>query len=251
MDLTLGAHVVAGGLALASGYVALYTRKGARLHRRSGLVFGVAMLAMATLGMLMAVTREHRGAAINVPAGLTVAYLVVTGILAVRPPSAASRRVERAGTVVALGVAVASLALGAEAVVTGVRRDGIPAFPYFMFGVIGVLAFAGDVRMMRAGGSPALRGPRRLARHLWRMSLALGIAAMSFFLGQAKVIPKPVRIPALLALPVLAVLATMLYWLWRVRVRRRPVVVAPSAPSAPNAPTAPSYPTPHAIVIDA
>jgi hypothetical protein len=43
---------------------------------------------------------------------------------------------------------------------------------------------------------------------------------MSFFLGQAKVIPKPIRIPALLALPVLAVLVTLFYWLWRVRIRR-------------------------------
>jgi hypothetical protein len=34
------------------------------------------------------------------------------------------------------------------------------------------------------------------------------------------VIPKPIRIPALLAVPVLAVLVTLLYWLWRVRVRR-------------------------------
>ena len=70
---------------------------------------------------------------------------------------------------------------------------------------------------MRSG---ALRGTARIARHLWRMAFALLIAAMSFFLGQAKVIPKPIRIPGLLALPVLAVLVTMLYWMWRVRLRR-------------------------------
>ena len=62
------------------------------------------------------------------------------------------------------------------------------------------------------------------------VSFALFIAAMSFFLGQAKVIPKPIRIPGLLALPVLAVLVTMLYWLWRVRRKRAfrgTVVVTP------------------------
>ena len=57
-----------------------------------------------------------------------------------------------------------------------------------------------------------------LRRHLWRMCFALFIAALSFFIGQARVFPKPVRIFPLLALPVLAVLVTMLYWLWRVRV---------------------------------
>ena len=60
------------------------------------------------------------------------------------------------------------------------------------------------------------------------MSFALFIAALSFFIGQAKVIPEPFRIMPLLALPVLAVLVTMFYWLWRVRFRRslRGIVVA-------------------------
>ena len=46
------------------------------------------------------------------------------------------------------------------------------------------------------------------------------IAALSFFIGQAKVFPEPIRIRPLLALPVLVVLVTMFYWLWRVRIRR-------------------------------
>ena len=71
--------------------------------------------------------------------------------------------------------------------------------------------------MMRSG---PLEGARRIARHLWRMSFALFIAALSFFIGQAKVLPEAIRIPGLLALPVLAVLVTMFYWLWRVRAKR-------------------------------
>ena len=86
-----------------------------------------------------------------------------------------------------------------------------------MFGVIGLLGSAGDVRMMRSG---VLRGSSRLARHLWRMCFALFIASLSFFIGQAKVIPKPIRMFPLLALPVLTVLVTMFYWLWRIRVKR-------------------------------
>ena len=126
---------------------------------------------------------------------------------------------------VALAVGLTSLAFGVEAVASGGKRNGIPAFPFFMFGVVGVLASAGDLRVLRSG---ALKGAARLARHLWRMSFALFIAALSFFIGQAKVIPKPIRIPAVLALPVLAVFVTMLYWLWRVRIRQtlRGIVVA-------------------------
>lgn len=79
----------------------------------------------------------------------------------------------------------------------------MPAFPFFLFGIVGLLAAFLDLRMLRAGG---LCGVARLTRHLWRMTFALLIAALSFFLGQAKVFPQAVRIPGFLALPVLAVL---------------------------------------------
>jgi len=118
---------------------------------------------------------------------------------------------------VALAVGLTSLTFGFEALASGGTRNGMPAFPFFLFGVVGTLAGVLDLRMIRAGG---LKGVSRVARHLWRMSFALFIAAMSFFFGQAEVIPKPIRIMPLLAVPVLAVLVTMLYWLWRVRVRR-------------------------------
>jgi hypothetical protein len=56
------------------------------------------------------------------------------------------------------------------------------------------------------------------------MCYAFWIATASFFLGPrarvAKVIPEPLLTPALLALPVLAVLVIMFYWLWYVRIRR-------------------------------
>jgi hypothetical protein len=96
-------------------------------------------------------------------------------------------------------------------------RHGMPAFPFIMFGAVGLIGGLGDLGVLRSGPR---RGVQRLSRHLWRMSFALFIAALSFFIGQAKVIPKPIRIMPLLVLPVLAVLVTMLYWLWRVRGRR-------------------------------
>ena len=86
-------------------------------------------------------------------------------------------------------------------------------------------------RMMRSG---PLQGAKRLARHLWRMCFALFIAALSIFIGQADVIPEQFRNRGFLALPVLAVLVTMLYWLWRVRRKRaiRGVVAVNAAQDA-------------------
>ena len=73
-------------LPLSSGFVALYAVKGGTLHRKSGMVFVCAMLVMSLSGAVMAVGRA--GTALNVPAGLVTAYLVITSLATVRPPSA-------------------------------------------------------------------------------------------------------------------------------------------------------------------
>ena len=53
------------------------------------------------------------------------------------------------------------------------------------------------------------------------MCFALFIATGSFFLGQAKVIPQPLRIFPVLTVLALLPLVFMLYWLVRVRKRHR------------------------------
>jgi hypothetical protein len=215
--MTYVVHIAAGGVGLLSGFLALYAAKGAPLHRRSGMAFVVAMLTMCFFGTLIAAVRGV-APAINIPAGVLTAYLVITGLTTVRPLGAGSRRLDVLLMVVALAVGLTNLVFGFEAIRSpGGTRQGMPPFPFFMFGVVGTLGAVLDLRMMRSGG---LTGASRLARHLWRMCFALFIASLSFFIGQAKVFPKPVRILPLLALPMLAVLVTMFYWLWRVRIRR-------------------------------
>lgn len=215
MTMTLFVHIVAGGLGLITGYVALYAAKGAALHRKSGMMFVYAMLIMSACGIVIAAGRGV-APAINIPAALLTSYLVITSLTTVRPLASGGRLLHIVAMLVALGVGVTNLTFAVEAFANGGTRKGMPAFPFVMFGVVGLLGAVGDLRMLRSDG---LRGAARLSRHLWRMSFALFIAALSFFIGQAKVIPEAIRIPPLLALPVLAVLVTMFYWLWRVRRR--------------------------------
>jgi uncharacterized membrane protein len=47
-------HVIAGAIAIASGFVALYTLKGGTLHRKSGTIFLYAMLVMSLSGAVAA-----------------------------------------------------------------------------------------------------------------------------------------------------------------------------------------------------
>lgn len=210
-------HILAGTAALAAGYVALYVAKGGRLHRRIGMLFVYAMLTMCGAGVVLAAWRGGPWSWLNLRAALLTGYLVLTSLTTVRPPAWETRRLDVGAMLLALVVGAISLTFGFEALANGGRREGVPAFPFFLFGLVGLLGAAGDMRMIRSG---ALKGIPRLVRHLWRMTFALLIAAMSFFFGQAKVIPKPIRIMPLLALPVVAVLVTLLYWLWRVRPRR-------------------------------
>jgi uncharacterized membrane protein len=225
MRLDLIVHIVAGSVGILSGFVALSTTKGGRLHRRSGLVFVCAMISMALMGSTMAIVRNVAPGA-NAPVGLLTAYLVITGFVTVRPARAASRRLDLGLMLVVLSLAVTLFTFGFEVLAspTG-KRYGMPAFPFLIFGSIALLASVGDLRLIRVGGVQTIRGASRLTRHLWRMSTALLIAAFSFFLGQAKVIPKPIRIVPLLMIPPLVVLGALMYWLWRVRARRNTRVI--------------------------
>jgi uncharacterized membrane protein len=214
MILTYILHILAGSLSLVFGYVALFSVKGGSVHRRSGMVFVYAMLTMAVFGTLMSMVRGV-APAINIPAGLLTSYLVITALTTLKPPERGARWLHVGLMLMALTVGLADASFAVEAIANGGKRsDGMPAFPFVMFGAVGMVGAAGDFRVLRSG---ALKGSRRIARHLWRMCFALFIAALSFFIGQARVIPEPIRIPGLLALPVVAVLVAMIYWLWRVR----------------------------------
>jgi uncharacterized membrane protein len=207
-------HVATGVLSLPTGYLALSAPKGGTLHRRSGMVFVCTMLTTSTLGAILAFVR-HKTPEVNVPAATLTFYFVLTAMMAVRPIAGWTRRRDVALMLVALVVALCDLAFGGAAIAHGGRWHGVPAFPFFAFGAVGLIAVRGDLLMLRSGG---LRGSRRIARHLWRMSFALLFASLS--LGQVKVLPTQLRSGPALAIPPLIVLIVMLWWLWRVGGRR-------------------------------
>ena len=72
-------HIIAGLVAITAGAVALYAVKGSTLHRRSGMIFAVAMLTMTSSAVTMAAFLNPNIG--NVIAGLLTFYLVSTGLL--------------------------------------------------------------------------------------------------------------------------------------------------------------------------
>jgi uncharacterized membrane protein len=209
-------HVMAGLSALLSGAVALYALKGARLHRRSGLLFVYAMLVMSSTGAVMSLVPLNVG---NVIAGVLTFYLVLTALLAVRRPSLEFHGIDRAAMLAALTVGVTAVTLGVAAVRSADgKMHGIPPPVYFMFGTVALLATVGDLRVMRAWRT---QGGFRIKRHLWRMCFALFIATASFFLGPPQRLPPFLRGSPLRPIPVLLVLVVMFFWLARVSFRWR------------------------------
>ena len=210
--LLLPIHIIAGLIGLASGAVALYAAKGAKLHRQSGLVFVYAMLVVSITGTITGSLLSEMAAVLP---GMLTFYLVLTSVFTVRRPVVLKFPwIDLGVMLVGLTVGIASVRFGLQALDSATdNTEGGLATTYFMFGVVALLATLGDIRMILARG---IQGAQRIARHLWRMCFALLLASISLFLGQSQVFPEPLRNSGLLAIPVLLVLLLMLYWLARV-----------------------------------
>lgn len=207
----LPVHIIAGLAAIASGFLALFAFKGAKLHRKSGTMFVYSMLVLGVTGAVIATLKSQPA---NVIGGTIAVYFVTTGLLTLRRRDERSRSIDAAAMLVAIAIGFLSLTLGLRVYHSASGNiNGVPPAPLFVFGAVAFLAAAGDLRSMVVQG---LQGKHRIARHVWRLCFALFIASGSFFLGQAKVFPKPIRIMPLLAIPALLPLVLLIYWMVRV-----------------------------------
>jgi len=224
--LILFLHIAGGSVGIVSGFVALLARKGGRVHRIAGVVFFVSMLIMATIGAAASPFLPKPEMA-NVAAGVLVIYLIGTSWMTIRRKDGRAGLFEKCALVFALGIIAAGLMFMqmAKDNPTGTTAN-TPPQAFYVFVFFGALGAAGDLNLILRGG---LSGVSRIARHLWRMCLALLIASGSFFLGQQKVMPLFMRGSPWLFVPVLVPLLLMLFWLVRIRVgnwRRRASVAA-------------------------
>jgi uncharacterized membrane protein len=227
--LALGLHVGGASMGMASGAVAMVARKGGRLHRVSGTVFFVSMLTMSGVAAIVAPMLPDRFSALM---GVFAFYLTLAAWVTVRRKPGTIGRFEAVAPFVALGVAAIALVLAwiGGRMPKGLL-DGEPSQLGYVVAGLAVLAAVSDLRVLRAGG---VSGPSRLARHLWRMCLALFIAWGSFA-GQPMAQPAAVRNSPWLFVPALIVLGLMVFWLVRVRLSgprraRRAVRASPLAP---------------------
>ena len=213
-------HIAGGLIAVIAGFVALLTRKGARMHRKSGDVFVIAMLIMAAGGAIAALAKSQT---FNIFAGTFTFYLVATAFLTVRRRENETGRAEYAFLLLALAAGITILTIGAN---QAALRGGKAGVPYFIAAAIALLCAAGDIRMLVRHG---LSGAQRMLRHVWRMCFALFVASGSFFLGtasdpvfrkaglRAKLFSHTIRQTHLPEVPVYILIALTIFWMIRVR----------------------------------
>jgi hypothetical protein len=206
-DALLYSHIGGGMVGMAAGTVALLTRKGERLHRMAGTVFTGAMLIMAGVGAGVAPFLPSEQIP-NTTAGVFTFYLVLTGWMTVRRPEGRVGLFERVAVLIPLAGACVMLWLMTRPEITGIQHTAT-----IVISSIAGLCILGDVHLILRKG---LVGRPRIARHVWRMCVALAIAAFSFFAGQQQLLPKMVRGTILVSLPGLAALLFMAFWLLRV-----------------------------------
>ena len=226
-SLLLLIHIIGGGTALAAGAGALALPKGGRPHQRSGLLFFAAMAVMTSTGSLLAILKPER---ITAAIGLLSLYLVVTSWRAARRRDGIAGGFDLAALAFAAALAASLLAMGfAAAASPNGRLDSLPAAVGYGFGSLAALAAGLDLNfLLRRRLSQA----QRIARHLWRMSVAMLIATTSFFLGQQDEFPEAMQGSPVFFLPSLATLAVMLFWILRVRLSKRYRRSVPPGPAA-------------------
>src|ERR1700760_1482396 len=208
-------HICSGTVGVISGFIAVALRKGSKWHGKVGNVFFVAMLGLGLSGAYMGLMKSQ---VTNVLAGTLTCYLVSTSWLTARRREGTPGIFDWVALLFILVVGAAEIVFGIQAIQspTGMKY-GYPFWPYAIFGLVALLAAAGDIRMLMRRG---ISGTQRVARHLWRMCFAFFIGSASIFLARPHLFPVFMRKTYMLPLLGFLPLLLMIFWLIRVRLTK-------------------------------
>lgn len=205
-------HIVGGVIGILTGWVAIASKKGRRLHRLSGQTFFVAMFVSYLIAASVAPFLDS-GTRPNTIAGILALYLLLSGVSAAqRRPFKASHK-ERFGILVAFFVTFMGVWFAIEGLINATGSvDGTPPQAFLIFIITGSFALYGELRVLKHG---QLSNVERIKRHLWRMGASFFIASASFFMGQPQVFPARFNETLLPDILSFAPIIFMIYFLMR------------------------------------
>jgi hypothetical protein len=214
-------HIFSGTVGLLCGFAILLFKKGTLLHKRIGSIFFYAMMVLGLTGAAVGFARWIPLSALN---GLLVCYFVLTSLLTMQKGNSIIVSLERMLALLGAALVVSFILFGkiARSMPEGML-GGFDSIAYFVFGSVAAFAVASDVHYLLKQNH-SVRA--RLIRHLWRMLFPLFMATAAFFLGQAKLFPAQIQQSFLIFVPVIIVIAAMLFWVARVYLKRTATIVA-------------------------
>ncbi len=211
-------HIIAGGILLLAGAVALLSKKGGKTHKFAGNLFFVFIIINSIGGAYMAFLAPRM---LSVVFGVLAFYLAASSWLTVKSVGAPTKILQLSLFCVALIDGGVGVYLGCEAAAaaSGTIYEGASG-AYYFFGSVSLFAALLDLRMFIYGG---VHGVHRIIRHLWRMCFAFILATIALFLGQQQVFPVYIREMNILPIPTLLVFLSLIYWVLKVKFSKKPV----------------------------
>ena len=216
MSILVFFHIVAGSVAIISGCIAPFTRKGGKAHKLTGLAFLAGILVLGLSGALVAWIRDVPLSFLN---GLLISYFVVTSYNVIKHQPDSINLLDKIMALFAVMLTGAFIYYASKAAnALGGELGGFGPEAFIAFGSVALICALSDIRFVLKGG---LAGKQRLIRHLWRMFFALLMSTAAFFLGQSALFPEFMQKIELLLLPVALVLCNLLFWLGWVSIKSR------------------------------
>lgn len=206
-------HLAVGTVAVATGLIAMFTKKGTKIHKHAGTAFMISIVLLSLSGFYLSHVRDLQFTFLL--SGLAL-YLVLTGWMAAKR-SSAKDGVSHVSLYDKAGLVFMVIFVSGCFLVSyfGVRfgwtyPTSEPAYEaYALIGGCGLLFLVGDVNYLRVGRATE---SIRLKRHLTRMCSTMLIATTIFFLGNNHVLPELLRSTPILLIPILTVAVFMLIY---------------------------------------
>lgn len=174
-------HIVAGGVALATFWIPWLVKKGARVHRRVGWVYALAMAIVSASALVSCIARSFDASPDNDRAaqflgliGLLSAANVCYGLRALRATSARRRSLWD------LAIALLLFAAGALCAVVGVLQ----LRPLWC--IFGAGSALGAVAQLRYWLRPAVTRAERVLQHMSGMGTSSIATVTAFLVVNAK-----------------------------------------------------------------
>ena len=199
-------HIIAGSLVLLFGSIALFAPKGLRLHKLAGNIFFTAMIILSLTVVYLELQLDEFPIM-----GIFSLYFASTSWVTVKRQAGKIGRFEFCAFLCITMVAITFYKWGWDIIYNEKALEGtLPIEMYFVLGSVATFAAILDLNMILRGG---LVGSHRIARHLWRMCIALLLATMSFLAQD--IFPEFIQNTGLPWSPVILLILMMIYWLCR------------------------------------